>query len=598
MDYESAIRQMAKDTNADQRHHCPACRDTRRNKLDRSLSIKLDGNGILFNCWHCELSGKIGLSPPPQRSFVAPTTGAISTRTAGEENPVFDIVPVIPARQLIAGNPMINYLASRGITRRVATDAGVLYEDSHLVGGKYQRVIGFPYLKDGKTYAVKWRGIDDKAFSQTGAAQTLWGLERIQKGQPLTVAEGECDALALWQAGIPAVSVPNGAPQKVSEGRSSPTEDKKYAYLWAAKELIEAAPKVIIATDNDGPGEALGEEIARRIGRAKCWKASWPEGHKDANDVLRAMGAAVLRDCIQQAQPWPVKGLYSAVHFADGVNALYDKGLVRGQSTGFAEVDSIYTVMPGQLTIVTGIPSMGKSSFVDQMLVNLAKREGWKFAICSFENEPRIHIAKLMQLYLGKPFFEGPTPRMTKSDKQAALAWVNEHFSFLYQGDGNQASIEDILDRIKSAVLRYGIRGAVVDPANYIDRDRDMTETDWVSDMLTKIKIFTMAHDLHFWMVSHPSKMQRDDNGAYRVPDGYSVSGSSHWFNKADMGLTIHRPDMFTNKSDVVVWKSRYNFIGKPGKASLMYEPSTGCYFEPQQIWAPSPTRRHHADLN
>lgn len=575
MDYEAAIRQMAKDTTADQRHHCPACHETRRNKHDRELSIKLDGNSILYNCWHCSLSGKIPLHEP--RFIPAP-----------KADPVFDVIPVISPRSLLAGNPMINYLATRGITRSVATDAGILYEESHLVGGKYQRVIGFPYLKDGKPYAIKWRGIDDKAFSQTGAAQTLWGIERIQKGQPLVICEGEIDALSMWQAGVPAVSVPNGAPQKVSA--SSPkADDRKYLYLQDLEAILDGIPKVIVATDGDVQGEALGEELARRLGRGKCWKVRWPEGCKDANDTLRICGGQVLRERVQQAEPWPVKGLYGALHFAEGVEALYDKGVVKGQSTGFGDVDDIYTVMPGQLTVVTGIPSMGKSAFVDQLMVNLAKREGWRFAVCSFENEPRIHIAKLMQLYTGKPFFDGPTPRMTKADKQVAMAWVNDQFSFLHQGDGHQSTIDDIIDRLRSAVLRYGIRGAVIDPANFVDRDKDMNETDWVSDALTKLKVFLMAHDLHIFFVSHPSKQYRQDDGKFRVPGGYDISGSSHWFNKADVGMTVHRPDLHNNRSEIHIWKCRFSWIGKPGKADLIYDPPTGRFFDAQRVWAPAP---------
>jgi twinkle protein len=283
---------------------------------------------------------------------------------------------------------------------------------------------------------------------------------------------------------------------------------------------------------------------------------------------------------IKSVIPWPVKGLFGADHFSEQVASLYDKGMVRGESTGYRGVDDIYTVMPGQLSIVTGIPSMGKSAFVDQVMVNLAKAKDWKFSVCSFENEPRIHIAKLAALYANKPFFDGPTPRMTKDEAAQAQVWINDHFSFLFQGDGHQSTIEDIIDRLRSAVMRYGIRGAVIDPANFVDRDRNMSETDWVSDALTKLKVFAMAHDLHIWFVAHPMKLRRGDDGKYAVPGGYDISGSSHWFNKADMGITVHRPDLGLSTSEIHVWKSRFNWIGRVGKAALHYDVPTGSYYE------------------
>lgn len=546
------------------RYHCPACFAERRNKTDKPLSITKEDGKLIWMCHHCGHRGACEITDKqvdqPKVRLPAPSER----------------------------NAAINYLSSRGISSHTAMRGSIVYEEDRWMKGRAQRAIGFPYYQDGKVYAVKWRGIDEKAFIQTGAANTLWGIERIEKGKNLVICEGEIDALSLWQAGVPAVSVPNGAPMKVSD--SPPKGDeRKYQYLQHAEELINESPRIVLATDNDAQGEALGEELARRLGRGKCWKVRWPDGCKDANDTLRSMGSSVVKECVENAEPWPVKGLYDALHFREGVDVLYETGLVRGQSTGFREVDEIYTVMPGQLTIVTGIPSMGKSAFVDQIMVNLAKREGWRFAVCSFENEPRIHIAKLMQLYVGKPFFEGKTPRMTKDEKAHAGAWIKDHFSFLYQGDGHQSTIENIIDRLRSAVLRYGIRGAVIDPANFIDRDRDMSETDWVSDALTKLKVFLMAHDLHIWFVAHPSKQYRGDDGQYRVPGGYDISGSSHWFNKADMGMTIHRPDLHMNKSEVHIWKSRYNWIGKPGKATLMYETSTGAYFDPGDLWEPAP---------
>lgn len=569
---EDAIRTLAlAQRHATARHLCPNCSPERKNKHDHCLSITIEDDHWLHLCHHCGFSGAGKLRPEPRRQFFTP-----------QARPSIELSS--KADELSDG--ALRWLMSRGITEATARKAGVI-SDVKFIEGENCPVIGFPYREAGKTYAVKWRAIHSKAFTQTGSANTLWLSDRCQKGAPIVITEGEADALALLQAEVPAVSVPNGAPLRVVEGKAGPGDDKKFAYVWAAKELIEAAPKIILAVDGDDPGNALGEELARRIGRAKCWRAFWPDGCKDANDVLRLHGPDVLRECIENAQPWPVKGLYDADHFSDQVEGLYDKGLAKGESTGFANVDDLYTIMPGQLCVVTGIPSMGKSSFVDQVMVNVARMKGWRFAVCSFENEPRIHIAKLCQLYVGKPFFDGPTPRMTKSEYKVALAWVNEHFTFLYQGDGAQSPIEDIIDRLRAAVMRYGIRAASIDPANFVDRPKDMNETDWVSDALTKLKVFIMAHDLHLWFVAHPAKVQRNDDGRYPVPGGYSISGSANWFNKADMGMTVHRPNLEKSESDIHIWKCRFSWVGRTGSARLNYDVPTGRYIRALAIKAP-----------
>lgn len=512
--------------------------------------------------------------------------------TSTERRPLF----ASPPKPIILPPPVedeleraYQWLATRGITRATAQEAGVI-AGMKFIDGKDQPAIGFPYGQPSKPYAVKWRAILGKGFTQDGGANTLWLSESLEKGDPITITEGEADCLALRQVGIKAVSVPNGAPSRPSVGSAEDGRgvswhnggniEPKYRFLAAGKDLLEAAPKVILAVDGDEPGNILAEELARRVGRGKCWRVLWPEGCKDANDTLIQHGGDVLRECVENAQPWPVNGLYDADHFFDKVEALYLKGLPKGESTGFPNVDDLYTVLPGQLTIATGSPGSGKSTFIDNMMVNLAKRKGWRFAVCSFENPPHIHIAKLMATWAGKPFFDGPTPRMAGAHKEAALEFVKSHFTFLHQADGSLSNLDDILDLTRTAILRHGIRGLVIDPYNFLDRG-DSNETDWVSDALTKLKVMAMAHDLHIWLVAHPFKMRRKEDGSFPVPTGYDIAGSAHFFNKADMGITIHRPDMLSYDTEFHSWKVRFSYTGKVGKTKLGYDVATGSYFLP-----------------
>jgi twinkle protein len=388
----------------------------------------------------------------------------------------------------------------------------------------------------------------------------------------------------MAEAGIKAVSIPNGASMKVTEGKIDPAEDTKFKFLWSAREYIDAAKRVFIATDMDLPGEAVAEELARRVGKEKCWRVRFPEGIKDANDLLMRDGKEAVRKVTETAEAWPVEGLYDANHFEKSVWELFEKGVGRGESTGYANVDEIYTIVPGQVTIVTGIPSSGKSEFIDQIMVNMSEIRGWKFGICSFENEPRLHISKLISKRVGKPFFTGYHERMTKHEYEAAYSHIQEHFAFVHQDDGGLANLDSILDRLRVAVLRYGIRGAVIDPYNFISRDgRESSETEWISDMLTKVKAFAMGHGIHIWFVAHPTKMQRSADGRIPVPGGYDISGSAAWFAKADCGVTVHREKEDPHVGQIHVWKCRFSWVGKQGQANLIYDIATTKYREMQQ---------------
>lgn len=365
---------------------------------------------------------------------------------------------------------------------------------------------------------------------------------------------------------------------KVSEGKVSPEEDRKFAYVWNSRKILNTAKRVYLALDGDDPGMALGEELSRRIGRAKCWLVKWPKECKDANDTLLKHGPEAIKQAIENAEPWPVAGLFEATHYSEKIDVLWEKGNAKGLSTGYEEVDELYSVVPGQITIVTGIPSSGKSEFVDQIMVNLALNSNLKFAVCSFENPPEAHIVKMIEKKVGKPFFTGRTERMTIQERNDAIRWVNSHFTFIDTSDGEPSTIDSILDRATSAVMRLGIRGLVIDPYNFIDRDNKNSETDYISGMLTKVRNWARANEAHVWFVAHPAKMLRMD-GKVPVPGGYDISGSAAWFAKADFGMTVDRQK---GPPEIHIWKCRFKWAGKMGNTLLNYHSASGRYYSPK----------------
>ncbi|MCP3704832.1 MAG: topoisomerase, partial [Alteromonas sp.] len=256
----------------------------------------------------------------------------------------------------------------------------------------------------------------------------------------------------------------------------------------------------------------------------RCWIVKWPDGCKDANDVLVRDGKQALQNCIESAVPAPIEGLFAANECALAVRALYEEGLTGGASTGWIGLDMFYTVKPGEFTVITGVPNHGKTKFQTALMVNLAISSEWKFAVFSPENTPAGFIAHLASLYHGKPFRKGLTQRMTAEELETVLVWVNEHFCFIQPPD-EELTIVDILIKAKQSVARYGINGLVIDPWNDIDHSRPsgMTGTEYISDCLTKIRRFAKKYNVHIWLVAHPAKMYKDAAGNYPVPTPYDI---------------------------------------------------------------------------
>jgi twinkle protein len=69
-------------------------------------------------------------------------------------------------------------------------------------------------------------------------------------------------------------------------------------------------------------------------------------------------------------------------------------------------------------------------------LCQLAKRHEWSFAVFSPENAPiEQHMASMAEKYIGKPFTEGPTQRMSRAEFTTGLKWVEEHFKWILPSD-------------------------------------------------------------------------------------------------------------------------------------------------------------------
>jgi twinkle protein len=561
---------------------CPQCSRHRKKKNDPCLSVTIDGKGAVWNChnYGCGFSGAVS-DRDDRRIHTMQSRPAIMRPTQR---------PGDPTPQILA------WFAKRGIPEEVVRRNRIGLARIFMPALKAETdCIAFPYLRDGEVVNIKFRALADKAFSQVkDAEKILYGLDDVADSKTAIVVEGEPDKLALEVAGYRnVVSVPDGAPATVKDGEPS-ADDRKFSFLGNCSEQLERIEKFILAVDNDPAGRALEEELARRLGKERCWRVRWPSINdapcKDANETLQVHGADVVRECIEAAEPYPIDGLYRTTDFGDDLLKLYRDGRSRGKNTGWDSLDKHMSIVPGSLVVVTGLPNSGKSEFVDAVLLNLATQYGWRAALCSFENPPDYHISKLAEKYLGLPFWDGPRRRMTETELDKANAWLADHFHLIRANDEGP-TIDWILGKAKAAVLRWGVQSVVIDPYNQIEHRRpgNMTETEFVSQMLSKTKRFADNHGVVVFFIAHPYKMY-SENGKIPVPTLYDISGSANWANKADLGIVVHRPNRDQPVTDIHIRRPRFKAFGKEGVVTLRYDIATGRYSELV------PATRNHAD--
>jgi twinkle protein len=541
---------------------CPMCsRDRRKNPKARCLSANVERR--VWHCNHCGWSGALGEDP----RFVEP-----AWRRPQYRKPE-------PTPTNTPSDRVTEWFAARGITPEVLerNQVGALSVYMPQLE-QHAEAIVFPYRRNGELINRKYRTRDKHFRMDTGAERILYGLDDI--AETVVIVEGEIDKLSLEVAGITSsVSVPDGAPAPGSKDYSS-----KFTFLDSAEETLRKVKRFVIAVDADPPGQLLEDELARRLGRERCLRVKWPTDCKDANDVLVKHGATDLRWFVDNAEPFPIDGVFTMLGESDKVLALYHTGLECGVSTGWLTLDRHYTVRAGEFTVITGTPGSGKSNFLDALIVNLAEQHGWSFGVFSPENQPiHDHMARIAEKYVRRPFSDGPTPRMSEQELELAMRWGESHFFWMLPADEAEWSIEWILSRAKELVFRHGIRGLVIDPWNELEAQRHPheTETEYVSRVLRVARQFGRRHGVHVFIVVHPTKLYRDkESGQYPVPTLYDCSGSAHWRNKADNGLCVWR-DLSADDSaevDIHIQKIRFRQIGHLGKVTLYYDKATARY--------------------
>lgn len=455
----------------------------------------------------------------------------------------------------------IAWIEARGLDPQLAAALGL---ETVIRDGKGW--LALPYVQDGEIINHKYRLTSEKDHRMdTGAPLALWNADclsdpKVRSGQaPLVITEGEWDAMAAIQSGFAfAVSVPNGAP-------SSETRDldnaKRYEWVDRHADALAGVKEFIIAADDDQAGHYLRADLVALLGAERCRFIDYPAGSKDLNEVLLAHGPQRVVECISTARPFPVQGLYKVDDFPE-------RGAVRSYSIGVEPIRDMVHVVPGTLTVVTGYANMGKSTLMNGIIGHTMKHH---FPVCvaSFETDVKPILVNGLRMAI-----EGcGQHELSHRDLRNTDALIRDRLTIISQAvdEDMEMDLDKFLQLARLAVLRHGAKMIVLDPWNEVEhkRRRDESETDYTGRALRAIKRFAKQYDVAFWLVAHPTKPEK---GVKAIPGLYDVSGSAHWANKADYGLTYHRPKFDVNEAEIVVTKVRMGLPGQRGSKKVTYD--------------------------
>lgn len=552
---------------------CPECHEGRKasHRRERELLCLLDKGW--FHCYNCGWQGfATVLTDEEKEAWLKSRPGYRDYKTHKKEQPKREYTkPPKPATTELDARTVAWFAEKRGISEATLKKMGVTTSEEWMPkSGKRRMAIHFNYYRDGELVSVKMRD-GNKEFKQIGGCEQIaYNLDGIKNTEDCYIVEGEMDALSLVEIGYTnVVSVPTGA----SDGTMHWLVDYFEEY-FAMKKVV------YICSDNDEPGQVLQRNLVKHFDPGQYvlvtdWGVDPATGkpNKDANDCLVHNGAVELRKRLSEGKTVHPEGDADMAGLGEDLDELYYNGLPTGLPIGWKNLDEYVHLEKGRLVIITGTPGSGKSQFLDHIAILMNRRYGWRFSMFSPEMMPLgLHLSMLVSKITGKPFnrysIDEPTYRAAKERAIDAVHFI----------DPEDYDIDNILSIARYQVRKYGCDALVLDPWNDLTMDGEgITKTDVINTALLKILTFAQKQQVVCFVMAHPSKIGRNKDGTTPEPTLSDISGSIHFYNRADIGIVLVRVNEDGREyTKVKIQKMRFANLGKVGETYMRYQVGVG----------------------
>ena len=528
---------------------CPLCSHERKQANKNKKCASYDWNTGLGTCHNCNTVFQL-------HTFERKVSSAVHKQFT---KPKF-------VNNTELSDNLVKWFSSRGISQKtlrvMKITEGVEYMPQV---NKEVNTIHFNYMINNELINVKYRDGAKNFKLYKGAEKIFYNIDNIINHDWCVIVEGEIDVLSYVEAGIyNVVSVPNGAT----------INRNNLDYLDNCIEYFENKNKIIIAVDTDEAGNALKQELIRRLGAEVCFIATYDDC-KDANEYIIKYNTDSLHNVIANATAVPLENVTTIKDVEGELQDFVQHGFKQGYQVNLQNFDKIFSTYTGQFITVTGIPSSGKSDWVDRMVIGYNIKYGWKTAFASPENQPiYLHSHKLLRKIYGTM----PDKNDIDTDKwNKVVEHINDNFYFI---DMDRFDLDAVLRKGAELVKRKGIKCLVIDPYNKI-RMQDGTGlnvTEYTMEYLTRIDTFCKKHDVLVIIVAHPTKMNKNQDGQIEEPNMYNIKGGGEWYDASYHGLLVHRN--YEDKTvKVKVLKVKFQNLGEnQAEAYFRWEPKSGDY--------------------
>lgn len=416
---------------------------------------------------------------------------------------------------------------------------------------------------------------ENKCWFQKDAdvADVLWNMDKVNHTKPLVITEGQIDCASVVQAGyLNCVSVLKG-----SQGMG---------WIENCWDWLSKFESIIIFSDGDEPGVKMRNEVINRLGAMRCKYVEVPKKLeykntgkeypvKDASEILQCKGGAFLLDLINQAKDVPV----TSVTQLSGIKEL-DPTQMDGFEVGIKELDSeLMKIFTGGVTLLTGLPSAGKTTFLNQVALS-AMDSGYKTFLFSRELLNGMSKGWLNQVAAGRRNMHG-IKLANGNDfyvvNEIARQQITEHYDdmfFIYK-DEEENDEDKLLESMELCATKKGLRLFIIDNLMTVQLDNVSDMNRAQTEFMNKLIRFSMKYDVAVICIAHPRKMQSGtDIGLF------DISGSQNIVNLATRTISLKRvkeseknnPDNKLFGYDVVIGIVKDRIFGSVKEIPVYYD--------------------------
>ena len=467
-------------------------------------------------------------------------------------------------------------LKDRGISLATAKKYGV--RSMHNGNGDITRHF-YPYYNGSEEVAYKTRIVDGKGFTAAGPISDcgLFGQQTVgdKGGKYITLTEGECDAMAAYEllgSKWPVVSIKNGA-----QGAEKDVKNQI--------EFLERFDNIIICFDSDKPGQEAAKKVARLLKPNKAKIMVMPDGHKDANDMLRHNQHGAYVNAWWNAKTYTPSGVMNVSQNKDKYHNRVKKKAVPYPWEGVNK--KLEGLRTGELVLVAGGTGLGKTAVTRELEHWLIKQtednigivaleEDWTRTvdgILSIEANAKLHIDRIREEHSREELdilFDDLFVDNENNDR----VWIHAHFG--------SNDIDGIFSKLRYMIVGCECKWVVIDHLHMmVSATLEGDERRSIDSIMTRLRSLAEETGAGLILVSHLRRI--DGNKGHEKgaeTDLSHLRGSQSIAQLSDCVITLERNQqaddpVVASTTRVRILKSRYT--GDVGIATyLQYDKDTG----------------------